>query len=163
MANDQKAATAGEMTLPVEVAGRTAIHIFGILPRLSSEILMGVDLQAKLHIGIFSPPRRAVRAWKSDCPTTGLAGKTPEENQRLQEFLRGELKEFEGLTGPTDQVQHFIRLKDDEPIKQRYPPRNLVMQAIINAEVDKLLAQGIIEPSFSPWSSLIVVVKKKDG
>jgi len=37
------------------------------------------------------------------------------------------------------------------------------MQAIINREVDEMLEQGVIEPSHSPWSSPIVVVRKKDG
>jgi len=37
------------------------------------------------------------------------------------------------------------------------------MQAIINEEVEKMLADDVIEPSHSPWSSPIVLVKKKDG
>ena len=34
---------------------------------------------------------------------------------------------------------------------------------MINKEVDQMLADGIIEPSESPWSSPIVLAKKKDG
>jgi hypothetical protein len=37
------------------------------------------------------------------------------------------------------------------------------MQGIIDEEVDKMLAEGIIEPSESPWSSPILLAKKKDG
>jgi hypothetical protein len=37
------------------------------------------------------------------------------------------------------------------------------MQGIIDEEVDKMLAEGVIEPSGSPWSSPIVLAKKKDG
>jgi hypothetical protein len=37
------------------------------------------------------------------------------------------------------------------------------MQAVINEEVDRMLAEGIIEPSHSPWSSPVVIAKKKDG
>jgi transposase InsO family protein len=37
------------------------------------------------------------------------------------------------------------------------------MQGIIDEEVDKMLAEGVIEPSNSPWSSPIVLAKKKDG
>jgi hypothetical protein len=37
------------------------------------------------------------------------------------------------------------------------------MQGIIDEEVDKMLAEGVIEPSESPWSSPIVLAKKKDG
>jgi len=35
------------------------------------------------------------------------------------------------------------------------------MQAVINQEVDKMLAEGIIEPSRSAWSSPVVIVRKK--
>jgi hypothetical protein len=37
------------------------------------------------------------------------------------------------------------------------------MEGIIDEEVDKMLAEGVIEPSDSPWSSPIVLAKKKDG
>jgi hypothetical protein len=37
------------------------------------------------------------------------------------------------------------------------------MQGIIDEEVDKMLTEGVIEPSESPWSSPIVLAKKKDG
>jgi hypothetical protein len=37
------------------------------------------------------------------------------------------------------------------------------MQAIINEEVDQMLAAGVIEPSKSAWSSPIVIVRKKGG
>lgn len=37
------------------------------------------------------------------------------------------------------------------------------MQAITDEEVNEMLQQGVIEPSHSPWSLPIVMVKKKDG
>ena len=48
-------------------------------------------------------------------------------------------------------------------MKHRYTSRNPAMQAIIDAEVDRMLAAGIIEPSQSPWSSPVVLVRKKNG
>jgi len=161
LADDQEAATEGAIT--VEVAGRTATHTFGILPHLFGEVFIGVDLQAKLRLSVPAPPLHVLRTVMHCCTTGGLAGKTPEEDERLREFLRDEHAEFEGVRGPTGQTQHRNRLKDATPIKQRYRPRNPAMQAIIDTEVDEMLARGIIEPSHSPWSSLIVVVKKKDG
>lgn len=37
------------------------------------------------------------------------------------------------------------------------------MQAVINAEVEKMEREDVIEPSQSAWSSPIMVVRKKDG
>lgn len=37
------------------------------------------------------------------------------------------------------------------------------MQATIDKEVDEMTEQGVIELSHSPWSSPIVIVKKKEG
>ena len=54
-------------------------------------------------------------------------------------------------------------MTDSTPIKQRYLPRNPRMQQIIDEEVEKMLEDGIIEESQSPWSSPAVIVRKKDG
>ena len=37
------------------------------------------------------------------------------------------------------------------------------MERIIDEEVNRMLAEGVIEPSESPWSSPIVIAKKKGG
>jgi len=54
-------------------------------------------------------------------------------------------------------------MKDDKPIKQRYYSKNTKIQGEINAKVDELLQMGFIERLKSPYSSLIVMVKKKTG
>ena len=37
------------------------------------------------------------------------------------------------------------------------------MQKIINTEVEKMLEEGVIQPSNSPWSAPVVITKKKNG
>ena len=39
----------------------------------------------------------------------------------------------------------------------------VALQNAVDSEVQKILEQGVIQPSFSLWSSPIVMVKKKDG
>ena len=78
---------------------------------------------------------------------------TAEEQTRLKQFLEEELPLFEAVEGTTPLVTHEIRLLDPEPIKQRYRPVNPRIQEIMNDEVDQMLANGVIEPSESPWSS----------
>lgn len=88
---------------------------------------------------------------------------TPSEPRQLETFLAEELPLFEQVRGPTDMVHHRIRVTTTTPIKQRYRRQNPKMQEVLNTEVDRMLKEGIIEPSTSPWSSPIVIVKKKDG
>ena len=69
----------------------------------------------------------------------------------------------DGKLGSPYLVTHTIDTGDAKPIKQ--PVRRLPIhrRAIADAEVDKMLEQGVIEPSSSPWASPIVLVTKKDG
>lgn len=118
-------------------------------------------MQAKFCIEI--PPPKRLDKGLFRCSATGLATQTPEEREQLKEFLERKIRLFEGVYRPTEKFQHHIRLKNETSIKQRYQLRNPAMQAIIDKKVDEMLKQDIIEPSHSPWSSPIVIVKKKDG
>jgi hypothetical protein len=65
--------------------------------------------------------------------------------------------------GSTQIVAHRIDTGSARPISQqlrRFPPAHV--QAI-SEHVDSMLIQGIIEPAASPWSSNLVLVRKKDG
>ena len=65
--------------------------------------------------------------------------------------------------GQTDQVSHKIDTGDSVPIRQ-HPRRMSNKQKVeVDKLVDEMCADGIISPSKSPWSSPIVLVKKKDG
>ena len=65
--------------------------------------------------------------------------------------------------GKTDLVTHKIDTGDSQPIKQA--PRRLPFSKRQESEqeIQNMLNRGIIEPSSSPWSSPIVLVRKKDG
>ena len=66
--------------------------------------------------------------------------------------------------GVTDRIKHHIAIKRDiDPI---FIPAYRVpysQKEIIEQEVEKMLSQGIVEPSNSPWSFPLLVVPKKDG
>jgi len=80
-----------------------------------------------------------------------------------QSFIDRELALFESLQGVSHVPEHRIVMRDDKPLKQRYYPRNPAMQHVIDTQVDELLRSGAIEPSRSPHSAPIVLVKKKAG
>ncbi|KAL6417460.1 hypothetical protein ACFW04_012719 [Cataglyphis niger] len=169
LANGIRAPVAEELELPFTVEGRAVTHTFQVLPDLGSPVLIGTDLWAELQITMPPPPRAATSNKPGQTATIegeisqGINPRSPEEDERLREFLRQELQEFDTVRGPTNRITHQIRLKPGSPIKQRYRPRNPTMQAVINAEVDRMLEAGIIELSASAWSSPVVLVKKKDG
>ncbi|KAM8718879.1 hypothetical protein ACLKA7_001571 [Drosophila subpalustris] len=81
----------------------------------------------------------------------------------IDSFLQQEIAAFATMTGTSPITEHRIVMHDDRPIKQRYFPKNPKMQEEINKQVDELLAKGCIEPSNSPHSAPIVMVKKKTG
>ena len=63
----------------------------------------------------------------------------------------------------TDSVEHVIPTGDSKPF--RIPPRKLPpsQRDTVSEELDKMLKDGFITPADGPWSSPIVLVKKKDG
>lgn len=85
----------------------------------------------------------------------GVAFQTPEEKERLIYYA---LAKVEGIKGLTDQISHRIRVTADQPIKQRYRPRNPAMHAVINHEVEQMEKDRIIELSQESCSSPVVVV-----
>ena len=65
--------------------------------------------------------------------------------------------------GQTNLVEHTINTEGAMPIKQR-PYRVPVSQrTVVQSHIDDMLARKVIRPSKSPWSSPIVLVKKKNG
>ena len=63
----------------------------------------------------------------------------------------------------THVIVHNIDTGASSPIRQH--PRRLPyhQKAEVEKQVRDMLAQGVIQPSTSPWSSPIVLVKKKDS
>ena len=67
------------------------------------------------------------------------------------------------MSGCTDQIQHGIKLLTSEPIRLKGYPFPFQARDVIETEIKEMLELGVIEPSVSPSSSLVVRVPKKDG
>ena len=65
--------------------------------------------------------------------------------------------------GRTDLVKHKIFTENVPPIRSRpyLPP--LTSQTFINKEVQQMLENKLIKESTSPWTSPVVLVRKKNG
>ena len=102
----------------------------------------------------------------SDLFSRCSASLSPEELVEFASLLRRYSSVFSQSPddiGRTDLVQHRINTGMALPIRQ--PVRRLPFgkRDTEKAEIQKMLAKNVIEPSSSAWSSPIVLVTKKDG
>lgn len=95
----------------------------------------------------------------------------PEQLTTQQRFQATELlRKYENVfskneydIGQTDLVEYHIDTGSHRPIRQPLRRHPIAHQQIIDEHVDRMLAQGIVEPAASPWTSNVVLVRKKDG
>ena len=93
----------------------------------------------------------------------GLANATPIEQQQLQALLDELIPKPPKTLGITHLATHKIDVQGHEPLKQR---TRRYSQRILQAgwkDFERLLAEGIIEPSENRWSSCPVIVPKANG
>jgi hypothetical protein len=175
MANGQVDTITEAYWIRFKIGTTTIRGKFHHLPHLPSDIVLGNDLLRRYPFTIDlkrgSASLRFPTAVDEVQPTQAQPALqvsnspplSPDEEQRLRQFLAEERPLFDTVRGLTPLAQHEIRLLHPEPVTQSYRPRNPFMEGIIDEEVDKMLAEGVIEPSDSPWSSPIILAKKKDG
>lgn len=63
--------------------------------------------------------------------------------------------------GCTSAVKHNI-VTSSPSIKRRYYPVSPFKQKLIDEQLDEMLADGIVEPSISAWSSPVLLVPKSN-
>ena len=88
------------------------------------------------------------------------------EKQKVSEMLlkhstlfAADSKDF----GKTNIIKHKINTEKSAPNKEPLRIRRILvdMRAEVDKHIDDMLEQGVIEPSTSPWTAGIVLVKKK--
>ena len=101
-------------------------------------------------------------------PDIDLSKANLDEHEKAQ--LRELLAEYEdvfvnkdNILDHTTVVEHKLKLKHDEaPFKARLYRTSPNGRVIMDQEVKKLLDQGVIRPSNSPWCAPVILVKKSD-
>ena len=69
-----------------------------------------------------------------------------------------------GGYGETNLISHAIVVEPGTtPIKMKHRPLNLVMEESLKQQIDRWLAQKVVEEADSPWSFPLVPVPKKNG
>lgn len=99
--------------------------------------------------------------------TTNKSSDLTESQQQQLDQLLGEYQDIianeDNPPGRTKLVTHSIVTNETLPIKQRPYRLSPAEHEFVGKELDHMMKQGIIRPSSSPWSSPIVLVKKKNG
>src|SRR5688572_17535504 len=91
-------------------------------------------------------------------------------NPELSVVQKNEIKEllcefsdvFSSNPGLTDLVEHKVELECDRPIRCKPYPVPFALQDVVEQEIEQMLEMGIIEPSESPYSSPLLLIRKKD-
>ena len=82
-------------------------------------------------------------------------------NALFQEF-NDVFSQGEDSLGSTPLLEHTIETHGP-PLRQPYQRQNPAVRREEMAQVQQMLASNVIRPSNSPWASLMVMVRKKDG
>ena len=92
---------------------------------------------------------------------------SPENKDKLAELLVEYSDVFSSSPGDIGHyrgVQHPIRLKPDSvPVRQPVRRIPFAYQTDVKEQIQRMLKNGIIEKSVSPWASPLVILKKSSG
>ena len=184
-ANGSFLRTEGKVFTAVETSDQTLEHNFIVCSDLSFDCIFGLDLLRRLGSNL----NLNTASVSSVMPCGSAAGchivnsiadgkhpteisfnipfnlKPPVRNQ-LETLLRSHREAFawnDQNIGRTSIIKHEINTGDSPPI--RVPPRRIPSALLpeVNALIDNMLKKGVIQPSTSPWSAPVVLVKKKNG
>ncbi|CAF3104286.1 unnamed protein product [Rotaria sp. Silwood2] len=88
-----------------------------------------------------------------------------QDKHELRLILQEHMKIFD-ISKPTQAntpIQHTINTRDSLPISSRPYPRTIQQRRELQEEIKKMIETNQIRPSNSPWSSPVIIHKKKDG
>jgi transposase len=165
----------GCIQVPVKLLERVRLITIHVVPSLIEGLLLGKDFWKVMEV----VPDLSKDVWyfSSDVSRTlqistfsekiGLfdqSSLSPAQKVILEDLISEQSRDQPQSFGKVKTVQHHIEVQPNVlPIKQRYYPVSPTKQRLIDAEVEKMLKENIIEPSQSPWSSPVCLVLKKDG
>eukprot|EP00731_Ephydatia_muelleri_P005835 Em0003g83a len=157
--NDQGEVSIQVMNVgPMEVTLHKGTTIANFVPRRNVFLLE--DVEGHAQRGGASEKLRKGSLLKVDLQGSELTTKEMKE-------LRGLLEEYselfsDGELGRTSKVKHGISTSGP-PIRQPIRRQPVALRKTVQEEVHKMLKNKVIRPSTSPWSSPIIMVRKKDG
>lgn len=168
VANGQSCSVIGGVSLPITLNGRTKIIDVLVAPMVSQDLVLGVDFWRIMEIipDLFSGSWSFRNPLEVSAPKIGAIHAadtlTSEQEKQLEQLIGDTFQAMGSKLGCTTVVEHVIRT-DSPPIRQRHYPLSPALQRQVYEELDQMLADGVVEPSDSPWASPILLIKKDDG
>lgn len=156
----------GFVDVDVEYGGKIKLVRLYVIPSLSQDLYLGIDFWREFGLAPqFLEELDAAKVLPD--PGADLDPNTHVlslDQRRALDEVKAEFlsSEQQGL-GKTTVLKHLIDVGTTNPIKQRHHFVSPAIQAVLNQEVDSILARGIIEESRSAWSSPVLVVRKSNG
>ncbi|KAK7096255.1 hypothetical protein V1264_005571 [Littorina saxatilis] len=88
---------------------------------------------------------------------------TEDQQKELHDFMGDFTHRFSDVPGSTSLVEHEVHLTSDVPVRSKPYPIPFQARESLKKDIDNMLKMEVIRESSSPYSSPVVVVKKKDG
>lgn len=167
VANGQVSVSSGYVPTPVSLMDTTHLIDILVLPDLAHTLILGIDFWKIMNI--VPDLRRDVWHFAKDssvpelCSVMDSSCLSEAERVALDSLVAEKISLMGTTLGRCKVAEHVIELEPGtKPIKQRYYPVPPFKQKILDTEIEEMLRLGVIEPSKSPWSSPVCLVKKKD-
>ena len=149
---------------------------FGVSDDLQYECILGIDFKRRFKLKIdyendtwwtskgiirqFYPYGHDPSIFPALASVGGLSRATVDQQIKIEEIKKRLIPPTPATLGLANVDPHFIDIQGHEPIRDA--PRKYSQKMLKAAwdEVDRMLAEGIIEPSSGPWRSCPVLVPK---
>ncbi|KAK7895603.1 hypothetical protein WMY93_020928 [Mugilogobius chulae] len=190
MANGQENKALGKATLLLNLHdfhGTLGVHVLAD-DNLCMPLLLGLDFMTMSQITLkphlrkyilpggkehtFLPKARVALQWSHKAPpmnfyvaeiTRPVIPLLEAQPELVRPLLQKWPTVWTDATGATQVIKHKIVTTDEVPVRRRAYRVSLQKQTVIEDQVQKMLENGVIEPSTSPWSSPVVLTPRKDG
>jgi transposase InsO family protein len=167
VANGGTCTAIGTVSVPFQLKHKVKLVEVLVVPSLSHTLILGIDFWMSMDL----LPNLRDDVWHfSNCTPSVDVGTiesaetlSADQKLRVDQLITTQTALMGTSIGRTSLVEHIIEtIPGVRPIKQRCYPVSPPKQKIIDDEIAKMLAGGLIEHSKSPWSSPVCLIPKKD-
>lgn len=173
-AGGQNMTALGYMTLPFTFQNKCHAMNVHIVPEVQNELILGMDFWRTFEL-FPGHLEDIILSHTDDCQLANVS--LDDKHLHAYEYLSVTQREIadnmiaqfrdisyeERGLGRTSLITHTIDTGDTPPIRQRYYRMSPEKQRLLCEQLDQMLADDVVEPCESPWSSPVLLVPKKNG